>query len=220
MKFQDEYRSLFAKLGFPLSAKDGIPTAQLTKAENKLGVSLPHALRDYYLVAGKEKVLNHSFNRLCPPNDWEIHSGKLIFFEENQTVVVWGVPVLDKISHDPMIYQCPMADGELGKWYSEQSRCSDFLKFMIHLQAAYGGGMPMTGSASVPDDLSKRLNNNWHFAGEVNGMRAYAIQACAICITQWQGFGSSKKTWRVFGGAKNQDALNAVAAELHISWEI
>lgn len=216
---EGEYSSLFARLGFPLSKRDRIPAAQLTKAQSKLGICLPQALRDYYLIAGREMVLNHSFNRLCSPGEWEIHSGKLIFMEENQTVVVWGVPVTKQVSQDPLVFQCPLVSGELDKWYSEKTHCSDFLKFMIHLQAAYGGGMPFSASAPAADDPSVKLKSAWSFGGEVNGMQAYGKQNRAVCIARWRDFGADRKTWRVFGGAKSKDELAAIARELEIAWD-
>ncbi len=94
--FQNEYRSLFARLGFPLSKRHIISEEQVNRAENRLAIRLPKALRDYYLVAGREKILNHSFNRLYSPSEWELHSGKLIFMEENQTVVVWGISISNR----------------------------------------------------------------------------------------------------------------------------
>lgn len=216
---KSEYSRLFTRLGFPVSKKDGIPAAQLTKAENKLGIQLPKALRDYYLVACKEKIFNHSFNRLCSPSDWEVHSGKLIFFEENQTVVVWGVPASKGAASDPVVFQCPLVRGELDKWYSEKIRCSEFLKFMIHLQAAYGGGMPFTASAPMANEHSLKLKSDWEFGGEVNGMRAFSMQDRVVCVTKWQDFGSDRKTWRVFAGAKSKDRLDAIAADLGINWD-
>ena len=217
--FQNEYSSLFAKLGFPLGNDDGMPATELTKAETELGIRLPQALMDYYLVAGKEKVLNHSFNRLCPPDDWEVHSGNLIFFAENQTVVVWGVSVTEPPEQDPTVFQCPLVRGELDKWYSEEARCSDFLKFMIHLQAAYGGGMPFSASAKVAEDLSAKLKSSWSFGGEVSGMQAYSMQNRVVCLTKWRDFFSDQKEWRLFGGAKTKDELNAAAADLGINWD-
>jgi len=53
-KVQEDYRRAFEKLGHPLTARDAIPPGELTKAEKKLGVQLPAALRDYYLVAGRD----------------------------------------------------------------------------------------------------------------------------------------------------------------------
>ena len=216
--FQDEYRSLFARLGFPLSKRHGMSGAQLDRAEIRLASRLPKALRDYYLVAGREKILNHSFNGLCSPSEWEVHSGKLIFMEENQTVVVWGIPISKRPAQDPTVFQCPLVQGELDKWYSEQTRCSDFLKFMVHLQAAYSGGMPFTASAPMAEDPSVIFNSSWLFGGEVNGMRAYSMQDRVVCVTKWQEFGSDKKSWRVFGGAKTKDGITVVGTEFGISW--
>lgn len=220
MNLRDEYSRLFAKLGLPLSKRDGIPATNLTKAESKLGTRLPRALRDYYLVAGREKILNHSLNRLCSPSEWEIHSGKLIFMEENQTVVVWGIPVSKSPAQDPTVFQCPLVDGELDKWYSERTRCSDFLKFMIHLQAAYGGGMPCGSSAPAADDRSTKLRSEWSFGGEVNGMRVFSKPHRVVCITKWQDFGTAEKSWRVFGGGMTQEDLTAIGTELEISWDL
>jgi len=133
---QDGYRSLFGRLGFQLSKRDRISEAQIAKAETKVGVRLPAALWDYYLVAGRERVLNHAFNRLCLPSEWELHSGKLNFMEENQTVVAWAVTATTRPTHDPPVFQAPLVSRALDQWYVEHNRCSTILKFMIHLQAA------------------------------------------------------------------------------------
>lgn len=217
--FQSEYSGLFARLGFPLGQHDGVPETELAEAENKLGICMPQALKDYYLVAGNEKVLNHSFNRLCRPDDWEVHSGKLIFFEENQTVVVWGVSETKEPAQDPLVYQCPLVRGELDKWYSQETCCSNFLKFMIHLQAAYGGGMPFTASGPAPEDLAVKLRLSWSFGGENGGMQAYSIQNRVVCLMKCRVCPGAEKEWRLFGGAKTKDELTAVAAELEINWD-
>src|SRR4051794_31829687 len=102
---QNDYRTLFGSLGYPLAARDGISEPQLAKAEKKMGVRLPGALRDYYLVAGRERSLNHAFNHLCMPGEWEVEASKLIFMEENQTVVVWGVTATSPPTQDPRVFQ-------------------------------------------------------------------------------------------------------------------
>jgi hypothetical protein len=56
MNYPALYRRTFATLGFPLRAKDGYPARQIAAAEKRLGRRLPKALRDYYLVAGRERV--------------------------------------------------------------------------------------------------------------------------------------------------------------------
>ena len=217
--FQSDYSSLFAKLGFPLGKHDGIPAAQLAKAEKDIAICLPQALRDYYLIAGNEKILNHSFNRLCPPGDWEVHSGKLIFLEENQTVVVWGVSVAKRPAQDPLVFQCPLVRGELNKWYSEEARCSDFLKFIIHLQAAYGGGMPFTAAAAITEDIIVKLRSTWSFGGDVGAMQAYSMQNRVVCLMKCRVCPGAEEAWRLFGGAKTKEELTAVAGQLGINWD-
>ena len=50
-------------------------------------------------------------------------------------------------------------------------------------------------------------------------MRAYNKERAVLCITKWQDFGTDKKSWRVFGGAKTKDELTVVADELGITWD-
>jgi len=90
---------------------------------------------------------------------------------------------------------------------------------MIHLQAAYGGGMPFSSSAPAARDYSVKLGSTWSFGGEVNGMRAYNREHMALCISKWQDFGTDKKPWRIFGGARSKDELAAVAEDLGITWD-
>src|SRR6266481_8167056 len=69
--YQSLYRRTFATLGTKLTARDRTPPEKIAAAEKKLGLRLPRALRDYYLVAGRERFLNHAHNHLCAPRDWE-----------------------------------------------------------------------------------------------------------------------------------------------------
>ncbi|MGO9114246.1 MAG: hypothetical protein ACLP9L_33950 [Thermoguttaceae bacterium] len=54
-------------------------------------MSISAALRDYYLVAGRERRFNCCLNRLLPPQEWLVDKHRLIFMEENQAVLSWGV---------------------------------------------------------------------------------------------------------------------------------
>ena len=92
----------------------------------------PNSLRDFYLVAGQEKVLNHAFNRILAPDDWEIHAGKFPFMVENQCVVVWGIDVSATPAMDAAVFQGPIVKGEPRQWFEEHKQCSTFLVFMLH----------------------------------------------------------------------------------------
>src|SRR5215831_2100784 len=125
--YEDLYRQTFARLGVHLSSKDGVPPDQVAARERKLGLRLPTALRDYYVVAGRERSLNNAHNRLIPLKDLEVHAGKLVFMEENQWVVVWGVAASSKSGVDPAVYQWPIEDGEPSGWFLEHRKVSAFL---------------------------------------------------------------------------------------------
>ena len=217
--FQDLYRDTFTRLGFPLKQTDGLPSDKIAGAEKRIGIRLPTALRDYYLVAGRERTLNHAYNRLLALDDLDLHRGKLVFMEENQWVVVWGTAASRKVVSDPAVYQGPIVEEEPSGWFLEQRKCSAFLVFMLHMQAAFGGGMPFTASASAGQGLVAKLDKDWRFGGEVNGMRTYSKQGKAICFVKWRDNLAKEKPWRVFAGASHKDALQTIALELTLRWD-
>jgi len=89
---------------------------------------------------------------------------------------------------------------------------------MLHLQAAYGGGMPCTASAQVASDLAPQLKPDWSFYGEVDGMRAYSRVRQVVCVAKWPDLGSPKKAWRIFAGATTKDELGRIATDLGVEW--
>src|SRR3712207_8166253 len=56
--FADSYRDTFATLGVQLGSEDACSVAAIEDAERRLGASLPGSLKEYYLVAGREKRIN------------------------------------------------------------------------------------------------------------------------------------------------------------------
>ena len=216
--FQELYRKTYSNLGFDLKASDRFSEKEILAAENKLGVVAPRALRDYYLAAGKEKKLNTAFNRLLSPQDWEIHQEKIVFMVENQRVVVWGTDPHGK-SPDPQVFQSPTFKGKLNAWYDEGAACSAFLTFILHLQSAYGGGMPHLASAPVTREIQSRLDDKWHFIGEIGGMRTYSGPGQAICFMKFPDFFTKTDGWRIFAGASDKKSLDSIAQKLEIDWD-
>src|SRR5690349_10735625 len=132
MNFQQFYRQLFDSFGYPLARNSSVPVASLAAAAKSLGVSVPSALGDYYAVAGREKRLNLSHNRLLSIGDWHIDKKRLVFMEENQGVVVWGVSIGNPKNDDPPVAQA-VNDDDL-QWFQENRRCSVFIAVMLHFQ--------------------------------------------------------------------------------------
>lgn len=209
--FCDQYRHAFSNLGSPLKPRDGISHSALRAAEKRLGESLPKALADYYLVAGREQRFNCVYERLLPPEEWFVDGYHLVFMEENQAVVYWGVQTCREPTSNAPVFQG--VNGDPITWHVEHERCATFLLVMLHWQGAFGGAMPWCGTAPTSRQLVTRLDRDWRFVGEVNGMRAYSRPGQAACILLWEN------SWRVFCGATEAETAKTLAKELRVSWD-
>src|SRR3712207_4710383 len=103
--FSRQYRDTVAALARPLKASDRTPADALSRAERRLGVRLPGALREYYRACGRFGPLNRAHDRLIAPEKLFVDSGKLVFLEENQWVVYWGVEAASERRGDPPVFQ-------------------------------------------------------------------------------------------------------------------
>ncbi len=216
-----EYRSVFLTLGYELRSVDGYSKSQIVDAEARLKITLPLSLRGYYLVAGRESKFNQVFNHLLAPDQWSIDSDRLVFMEENQAVVLWGVPSSLMAMEDSPVFQG--VNGKQVAWQVEHESCSTFLKVMIHWHGTFGGAMshPIVGYVDG-DAIRKQLDREWNFIGEVNQMRCYNQQGCAVCFLKWEDPLQSKlglSPWRVFAGANSESNLQMLQASLKAQWE-
>lgn len=211
----DDYQSLylqaFETLGRRLKTEDEVPEAEILAAERRLGLQIPKALTDFYRSAGKADDFNSSLDRLLPPGELAVASGKLLFMEENQAVVLWGTDAGAEQTDDPPVYQATNADPLV--WEDVNDHCSVFLLVMLHWAGAFAGAMPNASTAAVDGNLLEELDRNWSFVGEVNGLRAYSRTGKAICFLRWED------EWRIFAGATSEEGMRAIAADLGVTWE-
>jgi hypothetical protein len=164
--YKDYYRTVFATIGCPLTKSTGVPAKVIAAAETRLGVRMPAALRDYYLVAGSERRFNRCHNRLLTPRDWGIDQHRLIFMEENQRVLWWGVSIRNPDSDDPPVSQG--INDEPITWAREHRHCSVFLAAILHYHAV-SGGLPHSDMVLAPNDINDRFRRGWKCYGEVGG---------------------------------------------------
>lgn len=208
---QKRYRRAFQTLGRRLKPEDAFSDADILAAERRLRVRIPKALADFYRTAGKAADYTSVFNSFRVPSALAMQSGKLVFMEENQAVVLWGTDAADEPSDDPPAYQA--TNDETLVWEQVSERCSVFLMVMLHWEAAFGGAMPCASTARVDAELVGVLERKWSFVGEVNGMRAYNKPGAAICFLKWED------GWRIFAGCTSDAGTSAIATELGIEWE-
>ena len=215
--FKSYFRHLYATFGYPLTHRHGLSSDALTAVGRRLAVRIPAALRDYCLIAGRERRFNTSHNRILPPREWKIDKRRLIFMDENQVVVRWGVSVRNSRSDNPPVSQG--INGEPIAWYPEHRKCPVFLAVMLHYNAV-SGGFRFCARANAPENPGYRLEDRgWTCYGEVNALRAYSRRHQVLCLLPPCELPFMDK-WSVLVGGKTGADLSAITEELGVTGDL
>ena len=221
--FTDSYRDTFVTVGVQLRSEDGCASADIEAAERRLGIKIPVSLKEYYLLSGREKRINQFHNRLLPPEKWFTDSSHLVFMEENQWVVYWGISPVQEPKTDTGVFQGFKLRDKGIDWHAEHDSCFTFLNVMAIWHASFGGAVANTAVGYVQEELARStLDEGWELVGEVNAMRAYKQVGRAICFLKWEDFLQKKRNlppWRVFAAAATEADLERVKAPLQAQWE-
>jgi hypothetical protein len=206
VRYSIKYQRAIEALAKPVTPEDGVPAGEIVAGEHRLGIQLPSALREYYLIAGRLDRLNRAHNRLYSPGEWFVDEAKLVFMEENQSVVFWGIPISECSGDDPPVLQgVNVADRPI-EWYPEHGSCSEFLRMMVHWQAVCGG-MAFTAGADISPETLTRIWASWTFVGQMGGMLAFARDGGTACV-----IGEGEALQLFVGGCTEQD-FNPIDAE-------
>lgn len=221
--FTDSYHDIFATLGVRLRDEDGCSRTDIEEAERRLAIKIPTSLKEYYLATGREGRINQFFNRLLPPEKWSIDSGHLIFMEENQWVVYWGILGTEEVAIDAPVFQGVNRRGKPIEWHAEHDSCFTFLNVTALWHASCGGAAANKAMGYVDEERARKtLDAEWQFVGEVNAMRAYKQAGRAVCFLKWEDFIQKERNlppWRVFAAAATPADLAGIKAALQATWE-
>jgi hypothetical protein len=132
-----------------LGPEDAVSDAVLNEAEARLGVRLPPALRTLYAVTGSSKSIHCAYNELLPPGRIYFADDHLVFYEENQVVVVWGIPQSRLGDDDPPVEQGQPNSMRRDMFYPEFRSVSEFACAQGAWQAV-NGGLPYSGIRNRP----------------------------------------------------------------------
>ena len=82
----------------------GLPEAEITAAEQRLGIRFPAMLREYLRTLGGNEAVNQSFNRLLPLEKIDFDGDYLVLMEENQGVFLCGIARADLAQDNPPVH--------------------------------------------------------------------------------------------------------------------
>ncbi len=202
----------------PLKEGDGYAAAELDAAEQRLGLKLQPALREYYLLVGQREDIVAKQNFLVSPDELEVQDGLLVFYSENQSVVEWGVRRRDLKLDDPPVYLNDSGMHETPqKPIRENETLSAFVLQMLVLETAcfnkYGGNAIHNAEAVetirqnfVPLDFPE-----WHWSSPCCLYGGDDILAAVFGASE----GSSEM---IFVGANGQEALSRVSELLALKY--
>ena len=193
----------------PIGKSDGFSETAISQAEQRLGLTLPRLLREFYLLVGRREGINSAYNRLLDPEDLFVDNNTLVFYEENQAICVWGVSLGNFSEEDPSVVRKDSTDKAL-VWEADFDHFSQFLTAMLFMQAVNGGmrhhGVGTAASVQASSDWEViRLGGSWNNTVLMrDGVVLYI-------------FGNEPGP-EVFGSAKSKRRLLALEAEFQIDW--
>jgi hypothetical protein len=108
----------------PLQLTDRIDVGHIARSEQRLGIVFPIIVSDFYAAAGAAPELQ-THNRLRQPGALKVEDGYLVFMEENQNIVDWGLRLPLARTGDPEVWQ--RVNDDPPAWYAEEMSFSEFI---------------------------------------------------------------------------------------------
>ncbi len=197
----------------------GFGLEMIQEMQNRLSIQLPEVLKRYYITLGQEQNINQSHNRLLFANDVEfIDHEYLVFFEENQNVVIWGIKREDLTQDDPPIYGgYAYEDGHL-EWHYEIDTCSGFLTLMAIYNGTMGG---LKYNANSLDHFSAEttqyIQKNWQYQADISltTQKCYTNDFNDVISLSFNAVG---ETSAIFIGTNKHDIYESMLENLDVSW--
>jgi hypothetical protein len=206
----------------PWQPGDGCDEATLQAAEARLGIRFPLTLRNFCLAWGHRRDLTRKVHPLLPPDELQFRDDALVFWAENQAVVLWGIRHEHLEEAAPPVVEAWNLDEGL-EWTPSHVRLLDFLDDLTYEHALSGGALYWGWSVErvQTQEQTQWLEDHWRKArvgrrfsywtpdDEERSKTLYIREGQAVC---WNlGWWSA--------AANSQEALDEIAQALQITWE-
>ncbi len=118
-------------LGRNLLQEEGVKISLITEQEKKLEVIIPSVLRKFYSNLGNNILFTDGFQHFANIKELFINDNKLVFLQENQSVVYWAVDLTDLKT----VYQTTCQDFDKSvEWFKEEFDLDLFIEMMLYYQ--------------------------------------------------------------------------------------
>lgn len=203
-----------------LQENHGIGLEMIHDLQNRLSIELPEVLKRYYLTLGQDHNLNQSYNRLLLTEDVDfVDHDYLVFYEENQNVVIWAIKREDLAQADPPVYGGYAYDDQRIEWHYEIDTCSGFLTLMATYNGTMGGLKYNANSLNnVSAETTQFIQKNWQYQADIS----LATQKCytndfneVISLS----FNVSGETSAIFIGTNKEKIYEDLLETLDVSWD-
>jgi hypothetical protein len=144
MAIDDSIRFLETIYG-EFTPNSGLPLRAIKVAEKRIGARLPTALTTLYRRTGAAAALHQSHNTLVDLDHLGFADDHLIFYEENQGVVAWGVARANCLLDDPPVVQGQVGEDGVGWTFHPEFRSLSEFACAQGAWNAVQGGLPFVG---------------------------------------------------------------------------
>jgi hypothetical protein len=160
-------------LGRTLTAQDGLDANVITKAEQRLGISIPEPLKAVYILVGRLPQFMTAFQQFASPQEICLDAGLLMFLEENQSVCDWGVDTLGRV------FQRQGSDSR-----DLELDIGAFLQLILYYQVAQGGENGYSVTLSDDEWLSLRERAGWKQVVHHDGLIIYCLNSFLVWYSE------------------------------------
>jgi hypothetical protein len=214
-------RRFAAEWTVPLAPSDGVSRDVWLAAEQRVGVELPAALREAYLLFGRRPDLTARQDRLVPPHElrFDNSAAAVVFRVENQSCAEWGVLAADLASADPPVYvRCH----DRGRWEPFLDRVSVAFVEMVLSEVLLGAG-ELGNACSLPSELIAVVES----AYEQMALPEYPLWAADGITVRWFSApgrllrmdGRGPYCWLLVRGRTRAD-LESICMEIRGPWAL
>jgi hypothetical protein len=99
-----ELLSMISEIGFgKWDESFGNTIDEVNESENRLNLTLPEPLKDYYITLGKHDEFMDADYHVYPLSDLIIKDDALVFCEENQGLAEWGIQLININLPNPQV---------------------------------------------------------------------------------------------------------------------